>query len=312
MKPKNLAVYALSLCLAAIPTVAEASEPTLLAQYNGDEQVSIDVYSKASPAVVTIQVGRGAGSGSIISSDGLILTNEHVIRNASRGVVKVVTAAGKEYQGNVIAVDKPNDLALVSLQTNDSFPVIPIAGANSIKVGQTVYAIGSPFGLSGTFTQGTLSRIAPNGDLQTDAAINPGNSGGPLLNSRGELIGVNKAILSAGGRGNIGIGFATSATEAQQFIAHNRNNTAPQVVASPSQPPRLGISVDAASLIIESVERGSIAQSIGLRPGDRLIGVNRRRLRDVRQLVAYLDTRPNSMLLTVARNRRLANILVEF
>ena len=312
MKPKNLAVYALSLCLAAIPTVAEASEPTLLAQYNGDEQVSIDVYSKASPAVVTIQVGRGAGSGSIISSDGLILTNEHVIRNASRGVVKVVTAAGKEYQGNVIAVDKPNDLALVSLQTNDSFPVIPIAGANSIKVGQTVYAIGSPFGLSGTFTQGTLSRIAPNGDLQTDAAINPGNSGGPLLNSRGELIGVNKAILSAGGRGNIGIGFATSATEAQQFIAQNRNNTVPQVAAAPSQPPRLGISVDAASLIIESVERGSIAQSIGLRPGDRLIGVNRRRLRDVRQLVAYLDTRPNSMLLTVARNRRLANILVEF
>ncbi len=312
MKPNNLAVYALSLCLATIPTVAEASEPTLLAQYNGDEQVSIDVYSKASPAVVTIKVGRGAGSGSIISSDGLILTNEHVVRNANRGVVKVVTAGSKEYQGQVIAVDSPNDLALVRLQTNDSFPVIPIAGANSIKVGQTVYAIGSPFGLSGTFTQGTLSRIAPNGDLQTDAAINPGNSGGPLLNSRGELIGVNKAILSAGGRGNIGIGFATSATEAQQFIAQNRNRTAPQVAVAPSQPPRLGISVDAASLIIESVERGSIAQSIGLRPGDRLIGVNRRRLRDVRQLVAYLDSRPNSMLLTVARNRRLANILVEF
>ncbi|MGB5970191.1 MAG: trypsin-like peptidase domain-containing protein, partial [Spirulinaceae cyanobacterium] len=217
MKPKNFAVYALSLCLAAIPMVAEASEPRLLAQYNGDEQVSIDVYNQASPAVVTIQVGRGAGSGSIISSEGLILTNEHVIRNANRGVVKVIAAEGKEYQGNVIAVDSPNDLALVRLNTSDRLPTIPIASANSIKVGQTVYAIGSPFGLSGTFTQGTLSRIAPNGDLQTDAAINPGNSGGPLLNSRGELIGVNKAILSAGGRGNIGIGFATSATEAQQF-----------------------------------------------------------------------------------------------
>ncbi len=312
MKPKNFAVYALSLCLAAIPMVAEASEPRLLAQYNGDEQVSIDVYNQASPAVVTIQVGRGAGSGSIISSEGLILTNEHVIRNANRGVVKVIAAEGKEYQGNVIAVDSPNDLALVRLNTSDRLPTIPIASANSIKVGQTVYAIGSPFGLSGTFTQGTLSRIAPNGDLQTDAAINPGNSGGPLLNSRGELIGVNKAILSAGGRGNIGIGFATSATEAQQFVAQNRNRTAPQVAAAPSQAPRLGISVDAASLIIESVERNSVAASIGLRPGDQLVGVNRRRLRDVRQLVSYLNTRPDSMVLTVARNRRLANILVEF
>ncbi|MGB5970345.1 MAG: PDZ domain-containing protein, partial [Spirulinaceae cyanobacterium] len=137
-------------------------------------------------------------------------------------------------------------------------------------------------------------------------------SGGPLLNSRGELIGVNKAILSAGGRGNIGIGFATSATEAQQFVAQNRNRTAPQVAAAPSQAPRLGISVDAASLIIESVERNSVAASIGLRPGDQLVGVNRRRLRDVRQLVSYLNTRPDSMVLTVARNRRLANILVEF
>ncbi|MGB3692791.1 MAG: serine protease, partial [Spirulinaceae cyanobacterium] len=117
MKPKNFAVYALSLCLAAIPIVAEASEPRLLAQYNGDEQVSIDVYNQASPAVVTIQVGRGAGSGSIISSEGLILTNEHVIRNANRGVVKVIAAEGKEYQGNVIAVDSPNDLALVRLNT---------------------------------------------------------------------------------------------------------------------------------------------------------------------------------------------------
>ncbi|MGC1245432.1 MAG: trypsin-like peptidase domain-containing protein, partial [Spirulinaceae cyanobacterium] len=282
------------------------------AQYNGDEQVSIDVYNQASPAVVTIQVGGGAGSGSIISSEGLILTNEHVVRNANRGVVKVIAAEGKEYQGSVIAVDNPNDLALVRLNTSDRLPTISIASANSIKVGQTVYAIGSPFGLSGTFTQGTLSRIAPNGDLQTDAAINPGNSGGPLLNSRGELIGVNKAILSAGGRGNIGIGFATSATEAQQFVAQNRNRTAPQVAAAPSQAPRLGISVDAASLIIESVERNSVAASIGLRPGDQLVGVNRRRLRDVRQLVSYLNTRPDSMVLTVARNRRLANILVEF
>ncbi len=312
MKPKNLAVYALSLCLATIPTVAEASEPILLAQYNGDEQVSIDVYRKASPAVVTIQVGRGAGSGSIISSEGLILTNEHVIRNANRGVVKVIAAEGKEYEGSVIAIDSPNDLALVRLQTSDRLATIPIASANSIKVGQTVYAIGSPFGLSGTFTQGTLSRIAPNGDLQTDAAINPGNSGGPLLNSRGELIGVNKAILSAGGGGNIGIGFATSATEAQQFIAQNRNRTAPTIAAAPSEAPRLGISVDGASLIIESVERGSVAASIGLKPGDQLVGVNRRRLRDVRQLVSYLNTRPDSMVLTVARNRRLANILVEF
>lgn len=278
-------------------------------QFNREEQASIDVYQAASPAVVTIGNGRGTGSGTFIRPEGLILTNEHVVRGARNGQVQVRTAAGSTYIGEVIAVDRPNDLALVRLRNpgGTTFPTVPLASESGIRVGQQVYAIGSPFGLSGTLTTGILSRIAPNGDLQTDAAINPGNSGGPLLNSRGELIGVNKAILTSG-RGNLGIGFATSATVAQSFIAQNLNN-APLVA---SNPPRLGVAVDPQTLVIQEVQAGSLASRIGLQPGDRLVGLNGRRLVNLEQLLDYLDTRPQSARLTIGRGRQLAEIPVRF
>lgn len=345
MKPQHLLLCALSSLAIASPQAIAAPQPTIIAQFRGEEQTSIDVYQKASPAVVTLKAGRSEGSGSIISSEGLVLTNEHVVRGSSSGRVTVKTASGQSYTGSVIATDKPNDLALVRLNTSDRFPTLQLANQNGIQIGQRVYAIGSPFGLSGTLTTGILSRIDGDGDLQTDAALNPGNSGGPLLNSRGELIGVNKAIVSSRSvNGNSGIGFATSSVVARNFISQNagringnsgsttaqrptpprrppvpnypRPNTPSPSYPRPNQPnsnrPRLGVTVDSENLVILEVEPGSLADDVGLRSGDRLLAVNRTRLRTVDDLLQFLDRRPSAAVLTFSRDRRLARVRVRF
>ncbi|MCS6781821.1 MAG: trypsin-like peptidase domain-containing protein [Gloeomargarita sp. SKYBB_i_bin120] len=307
----------LTLTLATTSPLLGISPSTAQSRFAAEERVSIEVYRKASPAVVTIHTGYGNGSGTIISPEGLVLTGEHVVRGFR--TVQVITSTGARYRGWVIATDRQRDLALVRLEgVQGPLPTVPLANADGIQVGQRVFAIGSPFGLSGTLTTGILSRIAPNGDLQTDAAINPGNSGGPLLNSRGELIGVNRAILNPAGIGaNIGIGFATSILNAREFIAQNRNNPIPKV-ATPPVPPtpaqgfRLGIALDPETLVIQDVEPNSPAELIGLRPGDRLLALNGRPLEDAEELRAYLQRRPRAMLLTVARQGRIANVLVQF
>ncbi|MDY6785421.1 MAG: trypsin-like peptidase domain-containing protein [Cyanobacteriota bacterium] len=321
MKSEGLVACIVSSCLVAAVATPFNSPAIAAESYNRDEQVRINVYQQASSAVVTLETSTGAGSGSIIDPGGLVLTNEHVVRGARGGRVTAIASNRRRYPGQVIAVDRRNDLALVQLQVREPLPALEIADSNAIRIGQEVYAIGSPFGLSGTFTTGILSRIADNGDLQTDAAINPGNSGGPLLNSQGQLIGVNKAILSPGGRGNIGIGFATSANAARAFVAQSQNAIASGARPNPSgtRPnplpergqPRLGVEI-ASNLVVQSIERGSLAHRLGLRPGDRIVAINRRRLRNVRQLLAFLETQPEAMLLTVARNRRLTTVEVQF
>lgn len=313
MRPDRLLLCAASLCLLSTPALSRTATPNALIIAQSDEQTSISVYRTVSPAVVTISAGNGSGSGSIISPEGLVLTNNHVIRSARGGVVSVRTTAGGRYTGQVIATDPKNDLALVRLNTTDRLPTIRLSGVESIQVGQRVFAIGSPFGLSGTLTTGILSRIGRNGDLQTDAALNPGNSGGPLLNSRGELIGVNKAILSTGG-GNIGIGFATSAVVARDFIQQNRNRTTPRATAElPSASNRaLGVTLDAQTLVILGVQPGSVAAGIGLKRGDQIIAINGRRLRSIDDLQGFLASRPARAVFTVARNRRVANVQVDF
>jgi serine protease Do len=310
-----------SAVLLSVPAIAPLMTnplPAVIAQArNADEQIAIDVYRRANPAVVTIRGGFSSGSGSIIDASGLVITNEHVIRN-SNGTVSVMTADGKRYRGQVIAIDRRNDLALVRLQTTDRLPTIPLANSSGIAVGQRVFAIGAPFGLSGTLTTGILSRINPsNGDLQTDAVLNPGNSGGPLLNSRGELIGVNKAIRVTPSGANTGISFATSVLVARQFIAQNANR--PPIATAPSNPtdpsgrgPRLGVVVNTETLVIESVQPNSIASAYGLRPGDRLVGLNGRRLSSVEELIDYLDSRPSSAVLTVNRGSRIGNLHIRF
>ncbi|OCR02049.1 peptidase S1 [Oscillatoriales cyanobacterium USR001] len=198
---------------------------------NIDEQTNIRVYEQASPAVVTVDTDKANGSGTIISPDGMVLTNAHVVSDDK--TVTIIMADGKKVPADVIGFGENGlDLAVVKMRGQSNLPTIPLATPGSVKVGQRAYAIGNPFGqFQGTFTVGIVSRIDKNrGLIQTDAAINPGNSGGPLLNSAGELIGVNTSIFTRGqGGGNIGIGFAISVDKVPAFLAEVRSGRAPRV-----------------------------------------------------------------------------------
>lgn len=204
-------------------TQAEAA-PGLLPS----EQNNIAVYKKAILSVVNITSttvtfdffygavpAQGQGSGFILDKQGHILTNLHVVSNAQ--TVEVTLHNKKQYKAKVLLTDKAHDLALLQIDAPDLQPAT-LADSRGLQVGQLVYAIGNPFGLSGTMTRGMISSIrsvrSPMGNLisdaiQTDAAINPGNSGGPLLNSRGDVIGMTTMIDTGGGADqNAGIGFA--------------------------------------------------------------------------------------------------------
>lgn len=198
-----------------------------------DEDTNIRVFETASPSVVSIDAGDGTGSGSIITPKGLILTNAHVVGDAQ--VVTVKLSDGREIQGDVVGYgDGRLDLAAIRLRGNlNGLPTLRIAPAGSVRVGQRAFAIGSPFGLQNTFTIGIVSRIdQERGVIQTDAAINPGNSGGPLLNSQGQLIGVNTSIFTTSETGgSIGIGFAIPVDQVTEFIAAVENGTASQTPA---------------------------------------------------------------------------------
>ncbi|MGD1865281.1 MAG: trypsin-like peptidase domain-containing protein [Phormidesmis sp.] len=211
-----------------------------------EEDINVRVYQAASPAVVTIDTQFGSGSGVIVGSDGLIITNAHVVDGSN--TVKVILSDRQEYEGRVVGYGaNGTDLAAVKIQGRN-LPTVDVATA-PVQVGQRAFAIGNPFGrFEGTFTIGIVSRIdSANGLIQTDAAINPGNSGGPLLNSRGELIGINTAIFTpqrsapgvpSGPVGNIGIGFAITMDEVSQFLTAVRNGSAP--VAMQQSPFLLG------------------------------------------------------------------------
>jgi len=219
----------------ATPAVQAAPEAVTLTP---QEKINIAIYKQASPTVVNISSvvyavdvfsnvipEEGMGSGVILTSDGYILTNAHVVADAQK--LEVLLLNGKTYKAKLIGGDISRDVALIKIDPgNQKLPTITLGNSEHLQVGQMVYAIGNPFGLNSTLTTGVISSLgrtlkAQNGRLmeniiQTDAAINPGNSGGPLLDSAGHLIGINTAIFSPSGS-NAGIGFAIPVNSARRI-----------------------------------------------------------------------------------------------
>jgi len=188
-----------------------------------EEEINITVYEAINPAIVSIEAdiddGVSAGTGCIVSTDGYILTGSHVIDGYKN--VKVTTSTGQNYDAKVIAtMGKNKDLALLKITPKKPLKTVTFGDSENLKVGQKVLAIGNPFGFNGTLTQGIISRIDnKKGRIQTDAAINPGCSGGPLLNTSGEVIGINQSIYNPDNNiSNIGIGFAIPINDAKKFI----------------------------------------------------------------------------------------------
>jgi serine protease Do len=242
-----------------------------------DEEIRVKVYEQASPAVVQIIIGRSLGSGFIVRPDGLVLTNAHVVSNAT-SPVKVILANGRETAADILGFEgKGFDLAALKIRNQHALPTLRMAKPGSTKVGQSVYAIGSPQGLQNTFTAGIISRIDPKqGLIQHDASINPGNSGGPLLNSNAEAIGVNTSILTAPimndrneqigqGQGNIGIAFAIAVEPIQPFLVALQEQTAPRVAQRPAPAPQF----QAAQLVLNGK---SLVSKLG--KGDEMLPNN--------------------------------------
>ncbi|MBO8430565.1 trypsin-like peptidase domain-containing protein [Spirochaetes bacterium] len=211
------------LVFAAISTNMLVISPVFSADYANDEQINITVYESINPAIVSIEAdiddGVSAGTGCIVTSDGLILTGSHVIEGGHN--IEVTTYNGQVYKAQIVSkMGKNKDLALIKITPKKPLQTIKFGDSSTCKVGQKVLAIGNPFGFSGTLTQGIISRIDyTKNKIQTDAAINPGCSGGPLLNSAGEVIGINQSIYNPDNNiSNIGIGFAIPINDAKKFI----------------------------------------------------------------------------------------------
>ena len=196
-----------------------------------DEKNFISVYEQTLPSIVSIDAeidrGTSGGTGCIISKQGVILTSSHVIENARN--IKVTTCSGKKYTAQVLAILRnKNDLALIKIDTKEDLQLSRFANSDDIKVGQRVLAIGCPFGFKDTLTTGIISRIdKERNKIQTDAAINPGCSGGPLLNMKGEIIGINQSIYNPdNNRSNIGIGFALPSNNVIEFLQKSQKKIA--------------------------------------------------------------------------------------
>ena len=180
----------------------------------------VGAAASALPGVVSVQVrsgsGGGSGSGFVFDDRGHIVTNNHVVAAAGGGSVSVVGSDGRRLTAEVVGTDPGSDIAVLRVSPSAALRPLDLAAQGTTRVGEPVLAVGSPLGLSGTVTAGIVSaldrevRLGGSGRtaVQTDASINPGNSGGPLVNARGEVVGVNTAIAASRGGGNIGIGFA--------------------------------------------------------------------------------------------------------
>jgi S1-C subfamily serine protease len=254
----------------------------------------IDVVDRLGPTVVRLDVRKndgprqsGTGSGVIVAPDGLVLTNCHVVGGATR--VEATTIEGCSLTTRVVGTDPDTDLALVRVNENVTLPAAQLGDSKRLKRGQLVVAIGHPLGFESTVTAGVISALgrslrASSGRLiddliQTDAALNPGNSGGPLVSTRGEVVGVNTAVIM----GAQGICFAVAANTANfvlgELVRHGRVRRAFIGVAAQQTaiPRRLQIAAaltQASAVMLASVEAGSPADRAGLKAGDIVLAVD--------------------------------------
>jgi len=280
------------------PSSLHLTEAHAAPEYDSEELNNISVYKKALPSVVNITANtvafdffwgavpqQGQGSGFILNKEGQILTNYHVVADAQQ--VEVTTYDKHRYKARVIGRDQHHDLALLQISAPNLVPAV-LADSHNLVVGQKVYAIGNPFGLSGTMTAGIISAKrsirGPGGDLidnaiQTDAAINPGNSGGPLLNSHGEVIGITSLIATNPNQDveqNAGIGFAIPIDTAKavlgDFERYGRvRRPSLGIVSYPIGPDlaqQMGLAADN-GVLIQRVLPGGPADRAGLRGGNQ-------------------------------------------
>jgi Do/DeqQ family serine protease len=233
------------------------------------------------------------GSGVIVGEDGLIVTNEHVIRDADEIVVRLSDRS--EYRAKVIGADVRTDVAVLRIQAPGKLPVATLGDSSSLKVGEFAIAVGNPFGLESTVTLGVVSATGRSAEpemeggdefIQTDASINPGNSGGPLLNSRGEVVGINTAMVSAGQ----GIGFAipinTVKAVEQELAAHGAVRRGWLGVSIQPLTPDLAEAFEVKGekgMLVNRVVPGSPAEKGGLRMGDILIAWGKARISGVKE-----------------------------
>jgi len=272
--------------------------------------------------------GRGfrqqsLGSGFIIDRDGTILTNNHVVENGQKITVKLQD--GREFEAKVVGKDAKTDIAIIKIDAKGDLPVAALGDSDKLEVGEWVVAIGNPFGLESTVTSGIVSAkgrhigAGPYDNfIQTDASINPGNSGGPLINLRGEVVGINTAIFSQSG-GNIGIGFATPINSAKDIIPELKSkgkvtrgwlgvsiqNVTPDIASS------LGLERSRGALVADVLKEGP-AERAGLKVGDVIVEFDGTEIKDSSDLPAIVArTRPGKQVsVKVLRDKKETNVPV--
>ncbi|MDQ6677798.1 MAG: trypsin-like peptidase domain-containing protein [Acidobacteriota bacterium] len=335
-------------------------ETAQTASLSADEQNNIDIYKAARTATVNItsivyqenffmQVfpSKGTGSGFLINENGQILTNNHVVNGSQN--VSVTLSDHKQYKARILGNDPRNDLALIQINANRKLPFVHLGDSSALQVGQKVLAIGNPFGLEGTLTTGIVSSLGrslaaendhPLEDLiQTDAAINPGNSGGPLLDSHGNVIGINTAIygsqsMADGQAGNIGIGFAMPINRAKVILDEFRSTgriTNPvlgvqSIFVQGELAEALSLPTEG-GLLVQRVDRDSPALQAGVRGPTKRVVIGNYAVGIGGDLITAIDGKPietqdavqramtrkrvgDSMELTILRNGRTQKINV--
>jgi S1-C subfamily serine protease len=332
----------------------DLTEASAAPAFDSEEQQNIAVYKKALASVVNItstQVQfdffygavpqQGQGSGFVLDKQGLILTNNHVIDNAQR--VEVTLSDKHKYKATVMTVDKNHDLALLKIDAPNLVPAT-LSDSRSLAVGQRVYAIGNPFGLSGTMTRGIISAIrsirGPQGNpiedaIQTDASVNPGNSGGPLLNSRGEVIGITTMIASNGADQSSGIGFAIPINTAKAVLddfakygyVRRPSLDIETLAIGPDIAEQIGLPADY-GILIDRVIPGGAADKAGLKGGtqqayqgnmpvmlggDLIVGMDGQEITSAQDLSAVMTSHRagDVVTITIFRGRRKMDVQVK-